>query len=179
MATTTAGHQGGLELGVLVNLLKRTAYRQCHVAYNTVGVQVGLPPEVATVQIGEPEHGLWWNLKKGMIPEFDVRQKAQVVDDTEALMLMDKYGMSPVGKAHALGIAKYEGAKSMLNERAFKKRLPAKLLFVGWRSTLRSMIENRAVRGSSEAERLLGRKDYRAAMTTRRLRETVHYDMDW
>lgn len=179
MKATVGGHKGGLELGVLINLIQRTAYRQHHVALNRVGVQKGLPPDVATVQLGTPDDGLWWNLKRGMIPERDVRTAARVEDNEEILEMMHKYGMQPIGRAHALGISKYEGGQSMLNPKAFKKRIPAKLLYVGWRAALRAMLINRGIRGSAEAERLLGTKEYRDVMTRRRLRDTLHYDMDW
>jgi len=166
-------------LGRLLDVVRRSAYREVHVAYNTIGEQRGLPVDVATVQIGKPGNGLWWNLRRGVVPEQGVRTEARTVTDNESLNIVEKYGMSPIGQMFAQGIAQHADGKRIVNERAFQKRVPSKLVYDGWRDALRSMLENRAIRGSAEAERLLGRRQYQRALTKRRLRETVHYDAGW
>lgn len=176
MRASVGGHVGGLQLSKLLDLAHRTAYRPLHVAFTRVGVPGTLPPDVATVMAGEPHDGLWWNLRRGIVPEEDVRTKAGEVDNTEVLELMHKYGMNPLANAMRQGIAKRPDAQRLISERHFKQRVPSKLIYSGWRKALTSMLVNRAIRGSSEAERLLGTKDYRAAMIHRRLRDTVHYD---
>ena len=179
MAASVGGHKGAMPLSRLLDLIERTAYRERHVAFNRVGVQKGLPPDVATVQIGTPGDGRWWNLKRGMIPEYDIRTKGGVVTDTETEEILDKYGMHPAARALQYGITRHEHAQRMAGNHVLHKRVPAKLLYIGWRSTLKSMLAERAIRGSAEAEQLLGTKEYRDVMRHRRLRDTVHYDEGW
>jgi hypothetical protein len=163
----------------MLDLIHRTAYRERHVAYNRVGVQKGLPPDVATVQIGRPDDGLWWNLKRGVMPEYDVRFPGGVVVDTEMEDILDKYGMHPTARIAQQGITRHASAMKLAGMHVLHKKVAAKLKYIGWRSTLRSMLENRAIRSSAEAERLLGTKEYRDVMTRRRLRATIHYDEGW
>ena len=176
MAASVGGHIGGLPLTKMLDIIDRYAYKQRHVAWSMVGVRKGLPPDVVTVQIGTPDDGTWWNLKRGMMPEHSVHTKGGVVDNEETLELMDKYGMNPLAKAARQGIAKRPGAMSLFNENSFKQTLRPKLLYIGWRSALASMMENRSIRGSAEAEQLLGTKQYREIMIKRLARETVYYD---
>lgn len=174
---SAGGHKGGLQLGELLRLIERSAYRIRHVAFNRVGVRIGLPPDVATIMLGPPDKGLWWNLRVGIVPEHSVRQVGGVVDDEEVLELMHKYGMDPLSrKMMTASLSGRSDAMPLLTERHFKRRLPSKLLYIGWREALKSMLENRAIRGSAEAEQLLGIRDYAAVMRKRRLRDTVHFD---
>lgn len=166
-------------MGRLLDLVHRTAYREVHVAYNTIGQKRGLPEKVATVQIGKPGHGLWWNLRAGVIPEHTVKSESRVVTDNESLEIVHKYGMEPIGQMFAQGISRYQDGKRMINERAFQKRVGGKIESDGWRPALASMLENHAIRPSAEAEKMLGQRQYREALRKRLLRETVHYDEGW
>lgn len=178
MAASVSGHKGGLPLTELLDMIDRYAYRQRHVAWNRVGVKRGLPPDVATVQLGMPEDGTWWNLKRGMIPEVSVRKSGGVRDNEETLELMHKHGMHPLAQQTAAGYRAPDGSRplSLFNERTFKQYLPSKLLYIGWRAALKSMLVNYCVRPNPTAERLLGTKEYRQVMQERLLRQTVHYD---
>jgi hypothetical protein len=165
---SVAGHQGGLPLTRLLDLIDRYAYKPRHVAWNQEGVRLGLPPDAVTVQIGQMDDMAWYNLRRGVIPEYTVRHAAQVEDDEDVLELLDRMGHIPGNNnPNAISAATVD---------RFKTTHAPKLKYIGWREVLRTMLMMRQIRGSADAERLLGTREYREVMRKRLLRETVYYE---
>lgn len=156
---SVGGHKGGLPLSTIVDIVDRHSYRTRHVAWNERGVQKGLPPDVVTLMIGEPKQGFWFNMKRGYVPEYDVRKAAWVEDDSQVLEDLHRLGW--------IGEGFRPDASSMFHETNLVKTHKPKLLYTGWRSMVRLLIVHHLVRDHPDIEELLGARDYREAILTR------------
>lgn len=158
------GHKGGLALTRVLDLVSRHAYKQHHVAWNERGVKAGLPPDVVTLMIGVPGEGFHWNLRRGYMPEYDVRGAARVEDNENILDDLGRLKAAGIGHIPGGGVA---GTTSMFHHSKLKKTYKGKLEYIGWRSMLVALLTHRRIRESAELESLLGSKDYRNALHRR------------
>lgn len=153
------GHKGGIALADLLDIIERHAYRQRCVRSTGRGAKRGLPPDIVTIQAGLQKDGFWFNLKRGMVPEYAIRGKARVEDDEEVLEDLNRLGWIPNFKP---------GAKSMFAPGKLKKYHKPELLYVGWREVMGNMLKFRLLRESDELEELLGAREYRHILLSRR-----------
>ena len=156
---TRGGHKGSIALPRLLDIIDRHSYKQRHVAWNERGVKAGLPPDVVTILIGETKDGYWWNVRKGMIPEHTVRTKGYTIEDSATHDSLMRMGWRPGNDQ--------PGAISTITERALTTRVPAKLVYIGWREILCQIIKHRKIRDCAEAEELLGTFEYRKTLMSR------------
>lgn len=155
------GHKGSIPLTRILDIVDRHAYKQRHVAWNMRGVQAGLPPDVVTVMVGTPDEGFHWNLRRGMVPEENIREASGRIEDNEEILeSLKRYGFAMPGWQ--------PDSQSMFGQHNLKKEFRARLLYTGWRGMLRSLLMHRRIRDNTETETLLGSKDYRKTILTRK-----------
>ena len=150
MRASVEGRSGeSMPFDDLVRIVDRHAYKYRHIAYNERGVQKGLPPNVATVQMGPLEDGLWWNARVGYIPERTTYMSADFDNYDDVALTLARMGVSE----------KWIEAQDWRVRT--KKRRPAS---VGWREVLGGMLRHKCIRPNAEAEEWLGRRDYEKAL---------------
>jgi len=148
----SAGRMGPMPLMTIVDMLDEYGYKHRHVAYNALGAKIGLKG-VATVMCGPIEDGHWWNIRVGHVPEKTVWIKAEEEDFEDVAEFFLSLGMDE------------EEAKKRAWKVRHRGRRPR---YMGWRTTLYSMLNKRAVRPNPIAREWLGDKLYERALRKRR-----------
>lgn len=153
------GRKGSMPLTELLSVVARNAYQPVSAHWNERGAKAGLPPDAVTVMVGRPGQGYHWNLRRGMVPERPIRTQRKVFYDKSMMNMLDRFGWEP---------AKFPGSQSAVIERSYTRVEPAKLLYLGWREMVMMLLKTRRIRESFEIENLLGTKEYREILNSRR-----------
>lgn len=153
------GRKGSLALTELMRIIARNAYQPISAHWNERGAKAGLPPDAVTVMVGRPGQGYHWNLRRGMVPEYLIRSKRKVSYDTQLMNDLDRWGWDPANKP---------GAITAVIERTYTRTEPGKIRYLGWREMVSMLLKSRRIRESFEIENLLGTRDYRKILLSRR-----------
>lgn len=126
---------------VFEKLIRDAARKDVGITYTRFGARRGLPPDVVTVQFGDVDDGLWWNVRKGEIPAddvFDITPRAK--SDYEK---MQEAGL----------ISRSKGPSRRMR---YRPDTIKRLRYLGWRGVLSSMLRADIIRKTSDIEKWLG-----------------------
>lgn len=134
------GKHGAMPYTVFEDLVRDGAAKPVSFHYEKQGAQMGLPGDVTTVMFGDPEDGLWWNVRKSEIPEEDVFQ--HIVKQPKPYEKMREDGL----------ITRVRGRRMMKSSGQVMKQLQ----HLGWRTVLTSMISKGVLRETPTLRAWLG-----------------------
>lgn len=137
---TDDGKHGALPFDEFEQLVRAAATRPVSFHFEKAGAQRGLPADVLTVMFGEPDDGIWYNVRKGEVPEEDVWRYTERV-------------MTPREKMEAAGLLTRVQGRRFVRE---KSRMNRKIQYWGWRSLLGRMLAKGIIRETAELRKLLG-----------------------
>ena len=146
---TAGGKHEPMPFTMLVDMIERHSYRQHHIAYSARGVKIGLPPDVVTIMFGEFEDMVFYNCRKGYVPEKKIVAVKEVCEFEDMAEIFD-----------AMGMPDAEIERQMRKHTKKIRRVQTN----GWRDLLRRMISESAVRPNEIAEEWLGSRDYDKAL---------------
>lgn len=66
------GRHGAMPYATFEEIVRKAAVKDVSFHFENQGARIGLPPDVTTVMFGTPDDGLWYNVRKGEIPEEDI-----------------------------------------------------------------------------------------------------------